>query len=85
LHEVKRRLVYVGTVEFATRLRHLAKTRHLDRSVDFEAIATIFIGAVTNVGVIEATLGESPPVDDERFVETWVMALSTCLASDSKK
>lgn len=82
LEEVKRRLVYVGTIEFATRLRHVAKAYTLDRSLDFEAIATIFAGAVTNVGVIEATLDERPPIDEERFVATWVDVLATHLTRD---
>jgi AcrR family transcriptional regulator len=81
LDEVKRRLVNVGTAEFATRLRHLVKTHRLDAGHDVEALAAIFIGAVTNLGVLEATLDEPAIVDDERFVTTWVAALATMLES----
>lgn len=42
----------------------------------------MFAGAVTNVGVIEATLDEHPPVDDERFATTWVDVLSTHLSRE---
>ena len=76
--EVKSRLVYTGTLEFATRLQQLAKRRGLPDDLDFEAVATIFAGAVTNVGVIQALLDEPPPVSHERFAEAWIDAL-VCL------
>jgi len=79
LDEVKRRLVNVGTAEFAVRLREMAERHGLDGSTDFEALAAVFVGATTNLGVIEATLDEPAIVDDDRYVATWVSALAGAL------
>lgn len=79
--EVKERLVHVGTRELAERLRDLAEAAELDSSRDFEALATLYVGAVVNVGVIEAMLDLPQPVDDERFVAAFVDTLHTYLTS----
>jgi AcrR family transcriptional regulator len=81
LAEVKERLVHSGTREFARRLRDLAKTNDLDASRDFDAVAALYVGAVVNVGVLEAVLDVPQPVDDDRFIAVFVDSLYAYLVA----
>jgi AcrR family transcriptional regulator len=79
LAEVKDQLVWSSSRELAGRFAQLHKDGTI-REVDFEAVATIFVGALVNRGVIEATLDSAPPVDDDRLVDTWADMLNAYLA-----
>jgi AcrR family transcriptional regulator len=81
LAEVKARLVHVGTLEFADRLRDLVKAHGLPGDPDVDALATLYVGSVVNVGVLEALLDEPSPVDDDRFVAAFVDTLHTYLTT----
>lgn len=83
LAEVKERLIHSGTREFALRLRDLAKANDLDASRDFDAVAALYVGAVVNVGVLEAVLDVPQPVDDDRFVAVFVDSLHAYLVAPS--
>ena len=77
--ETKRRLVWVGTAEFAKHLREYAAPMQTAEDIDFEGVAAVFAGAVVNVAVIEALLDTPAPVDDDRFVSAWVDTLASYL------
>jgi AcrR family transcriptional regulator len=81
--EVRGRLVYGGTREFARRLELMASDA--GAAVDAEALAVILAGAITNIGVIEATLGKRAPVADARVVEAWTDLLDTYLAAKAAR
>jgi AcrR family transcriptional regulator len=81
--EVRGRLVYWGTREFARRLELMASDA--GAAVDAEALAVILAGAITNIGVIEATLGKRAPVADARVVEAWTDLLDTYLAAKAAR
>jgi AcrR family transcriptional regulator len=78
LAEVQERLVWSSSRDLAGRLAQMHKDG-LVADVDFEAVATIAVGALVNRSVIESTLGVSAPVDDDRLVDTWADMVASYL------
>lgn len=70
LAEVEDQLVWSSARDLAGRFARMGKDG-LVREVDFEAVATIAVGALVNRSVIESTIGVAAPVDDDRLVEAW--------------
>lgn len=80
---MKDRLVWSSSRDLAGRLAQMHKDG-LVRQVDFEAVATIAVGALVNRSVIESTVGVPAAVDDDRLVDAWADLFAAYLRPPSR-